>query len=74
MSVKMPGSDRLLLAAFQLIVVMAGFLLMLLVMSFNVWVFFTVIIGLVVGKMITNSMQVPDLTRIGKLAADCTIY
>jgi hypothetical protein len=60
--------------ALQLLVVTTGFFIMLLVMSFNIWVFITIIIGLGVGKLITTLMPLPNLKEIGTLAGGNAVY
>lgn len=74
MTIKIPLGTRLLVAAIQLIVILAGFLLMLLVMSFNIWVFVSAMLGLGVGKACTWMMRKPNLEKIGSLSNGSALY
>ena len=75
-SVKMSifSLPRLLITFLQLVIVLLGFCIMLMVMSFNVGVFFAVVIGTGVGKAISRKWKLPDLKRFGKLTMGMSIY
>jgi hypothetical protein len=73
-TISIPLGTRLLVAGIQLIVVLTGFLLMLLVMSFNIWVFITAMLGLGVGKACTWMISRPNLEKIGSLSNGSVLY
>lgn len=58
----------------QMLIVTTGFFVMLIIMSFNVWVFITTVFGLGIGKLITSLMAMPNLKEIGQLAGGNAIY
>ena len=58
----------------QMLIVTTGFFVMLIIMSFNVWVFITTVFGLGIGKLITSLMPMPNLKEIGQLAGGNAIY
>ena len=60
-TIKIPLRTRLLVSLLQLLVVITGFFLMLLIMSFNVWVFLVAMLGLGLGKAATWAMPLPNL-------------
>ena len=72
--VKLPFGTRLVLAIMHLAVITLGFLIMLLVMSFNVWVFLVAISGLTIGKIIAGTMKIADLKRVGMIAGGFSVY
>jgi len=73
-TVKIPCGTRLMLTIMQFVIVGLGFLLMLLVMSFNVWVFLVAVLGLTIGKKIAGTMKIPDLKRVGMIAGGFSVY
>jgi hypothetical protein len=70
----MPLVTRLLIAFIQLIIILAAFLLMLLVMSFNIWVFVVAMLGLGVGKAVSWHMPNPKLEKIVSISLGSSVY
>ena len=57
-----------------MLVYTAGIFIMLLIMSFNVFVFFTLIAGLTVGKFLASKIELPNLETVGSLAQGSVVY
>ena len=59
--VSLPMTKRILISLIYLVMVIMAYMIMLLVMTFNVGVFVTVIAGLSTGKLITFFIHIPEL-------------
>jgi hypothetical protein len=66
----MPFGPRLILSLMHFVIILLGFAIMLLVMSFNIWVFIVAIAGFTLAKLALNGMKVPKLP----LAEGCSVY
>ena len=73
-TVKIPFVTRLLIGGLQLVIILAAFLLMLLIMSFNVWVFVVAMIGLGVGKAGSWHIPSPKLEKIVSVSSGSAVY
>ena len=72
--VSLPMTKKILLSLIYLVMVVMAFMIMLLVMTFNVGVFVTVIAGLSTGKLISFFIQIPELPEGVKQTLDCVTY